>query len=66
MLDISKSAIFVLFRSKAVKILNVWQSCLNLNLITGVTALFVCLRRDLPEVVLITARVAKDSYSFPA
>jgi hypothetical protein len=31
-----------------------------------VTAFFVCLRRDSPEVVLFTARVAKNSYSFPA
>ncbi len=42
------------------------QSCHNLYLMLDVTTFFVCLRRDSPEVVLFTAKVAKNSYSFPA
>ncbi len=41
------------------------QSCYNLNLVCGVTALPIRLRCDSSKVLLFTARFAKNSYSAP-
>ncbi len=39
------------------------QSCHNLNLMLGVTAFFVCLRRDSPEVVLFVCHSCGNSHT---